>query len=477
LSQKEHDIEEVASEIINISRTKIIVNLRFLDTSISKLEPISIFSDKIGDGELRERLKDSGEVETITYLTDGRHLIYNPIRVIQTNIKTPQVATRTLMHILYHCIFHHMYNAVNMNRNVWDLACDIAVENIINECNLTETVTPMQLPRIDAINKLRNATDKDGNPLIKKFTAEWLYDYFINDSEMTDKQLASLRGLFYADNHEMWYMTEDQLADFIGQSKESGDGEYFGLSAEDYDEWKKIADMMGVDLESFSKNFGDTAGSLVENLKEVNRKKNDYASFLRRFAVMNEAMKINDDEFDYIYYSYGLQLYKKIPLIEPLEYKDIKQIKEFVIAIDTSGSVSLELAQAFVQTTFDILKSTESFAERINLHIIQCDTEIAHHAVITDQEEFDAYIREMKIYGRGGTDFRPAFRLVDELIENKEFSNLKGIIYFTDGYGVFPEKAPGYDAAFIMFRDGNYDTPDVPSWAIKIELDKEDIIK
>ena len=65
-------------------------------------------------------------------------------------------------------------------------------------------------------------------------------------------------------------------------------------------------------------------------------------------------MKINDDEFDYSFYTYGLQLYEKMPLIEPLEYKEIKAIKEFVIAIDTSGSTSGELVQTFLQKTYII---------------------------------------------------------------------------------------------------------------------------
>lgn len=60
-------------------------------------------------------------------------------------------------------------------------------------------------------------------------------------------------------------------------------------------------------------------------------------------------MKLNDDEFDYIFYTYGMNLYGNIPLIEPLEYKDVKQIKEFVIAIDTSGSTSGALVQTFVK--------------------------------------------------------------------------------------------------------------------------------
>ena len=50
-----------------------------------------------------------------------------------------------------------------------------------------------------------------------------------------------------------------------------------------------------------------------------------------------------------------------MPLIEPLEYKDVKRIREFVIAIDTSGSVMGEQEQAFLQKTYNILQSTESF--------------------------------------------------------------------------------------------------------------------
>ena len=48
----------------------------------------------------------------------------------------------------------------------------------------------------------------------------------------------------------------------------------------------------------------------------------------------------------------------------------------------------------------------------------------------------------MKIKGLGGTDFRPVFNLVDKLILDKEFTNLKGLIYFTDGYGDFPAQKP-----------------------------------
>ena len=63
--------------------------------------------------------------------------------------------------------------------------------------------------------------------------------------------------------------------------------------------------------------------------------------------------KINgdDDEFDYIYYTYGLSLYDNMPLVEPLEYKETNVVKEFVIAIDTSFSVHGDEVQAFLRKT------------------------------------------------------------------------------------------------------------------------------
>ena len=148
--------------------------------------------------------------------------------------------------------------------------------------------------------------------------------------------------------------------------------------------------------------------------------------------------------------------------------------REFVIAIDTSGSVSGSLVQTFLQKTYNILKSTESFFNRINVHIIQCDARIQEHVKITNQDEFDEYLKTMKILGLGGTDFRPVFELTQKLIAEKEFTNLKGLIYFTDGYGTFPEKKPPYDTAFV-FVDDSYNNPDVPPWAIKLVLQKEDI--
>ena len=95
--------------------------------------------------------------------------------------------------------------------------------------------------------------------------------------------------------------------------------------------------------------------------------------------------------------------------------------------------------------------------------------------MIKNRNEFEAYLKSMNIRGLGGTDFRPVFRYVDQLIEEKRFRNLKGLIYFTDGYGTFPENKPTYTTAFVFVEEG-YEIPVVPPWAIKLVLQHEDII-
>ena len=92
--------------------------------------------------------------------------------------------------------------------------------------------------------------------------------------------------------------------------------------------------------------------------------------------------------------------------------------------------------------------------------------------LITSAEELKAYMEHLKLYGNGGTDFRPAFAYVDQLLKMGSFQRLRGLLYFTDGYGMFPAKMPPYDTAFIFMKD-DYRDVDVPPWAIKLILDTQ----
>ena len=85
---------------------------------------------------------------------------------------------------------------------------------------------------------------------------------------------------------------------------------------------------------------------------------------------------------------------------------------------------------------------------------------------------FDDFLAHGKLTGFGSTDFRPVFDYVEKLREKQEFDNLKGLLYFTDGYGIYPERMPDYDVAFVFLHEDE-NAPKVPPWAIRIVLDEE----
>jgi hypothetical protein len=58
-----------------------------------------------------------------------------------------------------------------------------------------------------------------------------------------------------------------------------------------------------------------------------------------KFMRLKDVVKPSADEFDYAYYSYGLQYLENVVLLEDYELSSKKTIHNLVIAIDTSGSV------------------------------------------------------------------------------------------------------------------------------------------
>ena len=549
-SEKEQKMNELAEDILRVCRNSLIMNLRFLDTAVSRLKFIPMKSGTIA--------------------VDGVNIGYNAEYIFKLYKEDKTLVTRAYLHMVMHCIFKHPFLSTIVDMTCWDLACDIAVENAINELNLGYLVSDSSPEQDIAINFLKSK--------VNLLTAEKLYRYFL-DGHMAWEQMQTYEELFKVDDHFAWYLPpeesdshndsqndndstpetentpEGQSQDQESPTNEESDDEQENISEDENssgeessdesestgedesssdedgesedapheennlqtdnqssdeqdhseddnddepqdeeeqgdessnenlmqkpsqqtsEDWDNVSHKAKVEMESFSGEAGDEAGSLLQNLKEVNRERYDYTKFLKKFAVHGEMMKVNDDEYDYIFYTYGLKLFKNLPLIEPLEYKEVKRIKEFIIAIDTSGSVQGDKVQAFLNKTYNILKSTESFFSKINLHIIQCDAKVQEVAKISCQEEFDEYIDKMTFKGFGGTDFRPVFTYVDELRKKGEFINLKGLIYFTDGEGKFPEKRTDYETAFVFIED-ELKEHEVPPWIIKLVLRAEEI--
>lgn len=251
-----------------------------------------------------------------------------------------------------------------------------------------------------------------------------------------------------------------------------------GVSYSDFSDmsWQDISSQIDMDMEAFSGKTGLNVGTFQVNLTVANRKRYDYRAFLKRFSALSEEMKTSPDEFDYIYYTYGLSRYKNMPLIEPLEYQESNRIRNFVIAIDTSASCAGKLVRTFAEKTYDVLKNSEGFGHKVNIHVIQCDCDVTRDVKITSIRDIDRAFEEFVTRGFGGTDFRPVFKYVDELVRTRELANLKGLIYFTDGLGKYPVTPPAYETAFVFVDDTPRERK-VPPWAMKVIMDEDDVFE
>ena len=441
------EIIKVASEVLNFSRQRTLVNMRFLEPAIRMLT-------ESPSKCMRNRSYGMG--------TDGKNLYYNPEYVLRAYQKEKGFVSRMYLHLVVHGIFRHFFVNPQIEQRKWDLACDMATEYIIESWKL------------DFADISAGADEKRELDRIRKnvglMNAEKIYGYLKKTKE---SEIDRLEKIFRRDDHSFWYPETKNRNDVIqvksGQVNQNREVMFSNQKLEEL--WKQAAKKIQVDLETFMRSRSDETGDFLVNLKLANRKKQDYSAFLRKFTRLGERMKINDEEFDYNFYTYGMQLYGNMPLIEPLEYKDVRVVKTFVTVIDTSGSVEEEKLRRFLEKTYQILKSGQKSEDRVNFHLIQCDALVQKDVKITSEKELEQVMEDLTLYGRGGTDFRPAFEYIEELRKNGELTNLNGMLYFTDGMGVYPRKKPEYPVAFIYDSEVLDKIPEVPAWAIRYLMD------
>ena len=421
----EQGLEEIGHKILVLTRNELYMKMRFMDVALSAFYYVQDFS-----------------VDLLA--TDGETMYFNGQMLGGEYRQNRIEVNRAYLHLVLHCIFRHVFRRNGREELVWNLAADIAVESVIDDWNL-QNIRKSQ-------SWIRQRTYRDLKEEIKVFTAEKIYGVLVR-WKLSDREMERMAREFTVDDHKYWVKDEDD-------EKQS----------EMNQRWQDISEKMQTDMETFSKEAASNTGHFLDQVRVENRQRYDYRSFLHKFAVLKEEVTVDDDSFDYVFYSYGLRLYGNMPLIEPLETKEMKKIEDFVIVLDTSMSCNGSLIRRFLEETYSVLSESESFFRKIQVHIIQCDEKIQDDQVIHDQREMEAYLQDFTIRGFGGTDFRPAFAYVDQLLKMGSFQRLRGLLYFTDGYGMFPAKMPPYDTAFIFMKD-DYRDVDVPPWAIKLILD------
>ena len=426
------ELVSVCMEILRNARNELYLSMRFLDLSLSSL----YFAPELS-------IDGMG--------TDGSGLFFQPSQLAALYRKNRIYVNRTYLHSVFHCLFCHIWTRKKRAEEYWNLACDIAVESIIDD---------LHYPCIHlAVSPVRRELYMRLGSRISVFNAESIY-HALQEMGLSEGEYMRLAAEFHRDSHSHW--EKEEAPPKTGRPKNNKE------------DWDDRREKMQVEMETFSQEASEDDGNLRNQLAVENRERYDYKNFLKKFSVLRETLQVDPDAFDYVFYHYGMELYGNMPLIEPLETKELRRIEDFVIVIDTSMSCSGELVKKFLEETYTVLSQSETYFKKVNIHIIQCDDKVRQDVKIENEEQLRKYMEDLTLLGMGGTDFRPAFLYVEQLMRAQRFSALKGLIYFTDGKGIYPVKMPPYDTAFV-FMEESYSDVDVPPWAIKIILTPQEL--
>ena len=428
MSGQEKNFDQIGLDILQTARNELYLNLPYLDTVLCGLG-----------------FQPAGEV-TMTLATDGETLYYDGTFLAERYLRGRVICNRAYLHVLLHCMLRHLTKKSGRVSELWDLACDVAVESILDELDYPCLRGGYSPARQKAYGELRGEM-----PVL---TAEGIYRFLLRQ-DYEEYRIARLQRDFLVDDHGLWDLREKEDKE---RSRRQDEG------------WRDRSEKTRTAMETVLAGQGVGGEAVLEQVKVAVRDDVDYRAFLRRFAVQREVMAVDGDAFDYTYYTYGLSLYGNMPLVEYPETREEKRIEDFVIAIDTSMSTSGELVRQFLACTYAILRSTETFTRKVNIYIIQCDNQVRKETVIHDMEELRRYMEEFDLVGGSATDFRPVFERVAQLQGLGAFTNLRGLIYFTDGMGIYPQKRPAWDTAFVLLEEPPMAVK-FPSWAIRLVLD------
>jgi predicted metal-dependent peptidase len=454
--KKESKKVKTAKKIMTYTAEKLKIRFHDLAYAISSMKPVAV----------KERLL----VET-----DGVRFFYNPEAVISSyNLHRTDDLERQMVHIILHGLLGHfetgcMYRNYEFAWSIMDEQVWCMQQKLYGRENLSEAPDMGEYFRIKGKNKIK----------------KWKNGHHAG-----------------ADNHYLWYVNNQNEAKNQDKSQEKNQDK---RSSQDRDfesvnegigsikkKWSEIRSVLGVrscgedavkalDKALFardkSSSYGSGAGDenvLVENYGEADT---DYRSLLKKLCREREQVKEDRDSFDYMLYNYGLEMYGDVPLIEPLETKEVAHFNTIVLAIDTSGSCSGEIARQFLSESSRMFSDITELAELEHLYILQCDFVVQDELRLDGAAEVVRYIERnsVSLKGFGGTDFCPVFDRVEEIREGGE--TIDALIYLTDGYGEYPEEKPDYPVYFVMDEEDFEHCDefcDMPEWINKVKLGVSD---
>ena len=190
------ELDEMGKRILDASRTELYLSMRFLGPALHSLGWIM-------------------DLSTAFVGTDAVMIRFNPNYLFQLYVNRPRFLNRTYLHMILHCVFRHMFTAREKeDRELWDLASDIAVDAIIDsmEYRAVAELTP------EYRQKWYSRLEEE----IHVLTAERIYQYFIERKRnyLEEMQLAQI---FAYDDHSFWERMEDEEEASSGENSRQKD--------------------------------------------------------------------------------------------------------------------------------------------------------------------------------------------------------------------------------------------------------------
>lgn len=335
-----------------------------------------------------------------TMATDGTSIFYN--EEFTDALTEPQLDGVKVHEALHRVLKHHLRMG-KRDHQLWNIACDYAINPIILASDLV-------LPD----GALVDARFKD-------MSAEKIYD--ILQSESKDKpQDGNGGGGSGQPQAQAWGNVDAPQ----------------GMSEDQVKQQEATIDAQTMMAVSSIKNRGEIPSSIKDIIKAMERSQIDWVDVLRRFVG-------GDQPQDYSYRRPNRRQWYLNEVITPTS--NMVGCGHVVVAIDTSGSVSNKELSYFLGELNEITKKCGADS----VTVIQCDADIQDVKRYEKGED----IEKFSVVGRGGTCVMPVFNYID-----KENIKVDNFIYFTDmGIFDYPKSDVGYPILWVSSDIRGKDAP------------------
>lgn len=417
--------------------------------------------------------------EDISVCTDGEKLFFHAKNILQM-CKKKQLGKleEEIFHILMHGMLGHFEEREAEETELSWAVMDIQVKKckraLYPECN-------------------RWGEDAWKAQGAEKITADCVGKelYYRGKENKKIKRLVSRLGkMAKSDDHRIWSFSNKQKRREDGENGENGEEQQKGVLAdtkhrlEMQQKWAEARKMfmrntggnskesqilqMTILQENGGRKRGSGSGNFQNEVEASQNVGNSYSQIMREILQICETVK-EEDELDKALYQYGLEMYGDVPLVEPEEMSEKKQMHTFVLAVDTSGSCTEREVQ-FLREIINIFDELKNVAEVEHICYLECDEEIQCEKNYYELDSFVNWGSCHVFSGGGGTSFLPVFEKADELKAKGE--KIDALFYLTDAQGEFPEESPDYPVYLLLDTEEEWDEYlYIPSWAKTIKLD------